>query len=419
MDTSTVHAGTDSNAQAIRRQRGQMIATAGGATRDLKGWRVVSQVQPGRRYRVNPMAQSCTCPDFEDRNLPCKHVFAVLVTMTVEQHDDGTVTATTERVTYSQNWSAYNEAQVSEKDTFMRLLADLCSGVPQPEQRTGRPRLPLGEMIFAATFKVYSGFSSRRFQSDLRIAHERGLISRVPHFNSVTNYMANPDLTPILHDLIVEASIPLRALESDFAVDSSGFTTCRHIKWLDEKHGVGTDGRHRKEWIKAHIAVGTRTNVVTAIELSDWKGGDSTYFAPLVQRTAKSFDVAEVSADKAYLTKAACEIVEQVGATPYIPFKKNSKPVLNCGTAWERMWHRFAADPEQYASAYHKRSNVETTFSMIKGKFGGDLMSKSPEGQANEVLCKVLAHNVVCVAGAAIEFGIDPTMSIASTGAGS
>lgn len=301
-----------------RQQRGMAIAASGGAQQDLKGWRVESQVQPGRRYRVNPLAQSCTCPDFEDRNEPCKHVFAVLFVMTAEQHADGTVTTTTERVTYSQNWSAYNEAQVNEKDTFMRLLADLCSGVPQPEQTTGRPRLPLGEMIFAATFKVYSGFSSRRFQSDLRGAHEHGLISRVPHFNSVTNYMASEELT-------------------------------------------------------------------------------------------KSFDVTEVSADKAYLTKAACELVEQVGATPYIPFKKNSRPVLNCGTAWERMWHRFAADPEQFASAYHKRSNVETTFSMIKGKFGDALMSKSTTGQINEVLCKVLAHNIVCVAQAAIEFGIDPT----------
>jgi hypothetical protein len=38
-------------------------------------------------------------------------------------------------------------------------------------------------------------------------------------------------------------------------------------------------------------------------------------------------------------------------------------------------------------------------------------MSKSPTGQANEVLCKVLAHNVVVVGQAAIEFGIDPTFT--------
>ncbi|HEV3476738.1 MAG TPA: hypothetical protein VG127_04570 [Rubrobacteraceae bacterium] len=45
---------------------------------------------------------------------------------------------------------------------------------------------------------------------------------------------------------------------------------------------------------------------------------------------------------------------------------------------------------------YHKRSNIETAFSMIKGKFGSALRSKSDTGQINEVLCKVLAHNI-CV----------------------
>jgi transposase len=397
-----------------RQQRGMQIAANGGAKQDLRGWRVDSQLQPGRRYRVNPMAQSCTCPDFEDRNQPCKHVYAVLFVMTAEQHDDGTVTTTAQKVTYSQHWSTYNEAQVNEKDTFVKLLADLCSGIPQPPQATGRPRLPLGDMVFAAVYKVYCGFSSRRFQSDLRDAHAKGLISRVPHFNSVTNYMADEDLTALLHELIVTSAIPLRALESDFAVDSTGFTTSRFIKWLDEKHGIGTDGRHRKEWVKAHVMVGTRTNVVTSVELSDWKGGDTVYFPALVQTTAKSFDVAEVSADKAYLTKSNVDLVEQVGATPYIPFKKNTKPVLNVGTAWERMYHRFASDPEGYASHYHRRSNVETTFSMIKGKFGDSLMSKSAAGQANEVLCKVLAHNIVCVAQAAIEYGINPALPAAS-----
>ena len=63
---------------------------------------------------------------------------------------------------------------------------------------------------------------------------------------------------------------------------------------------------------------------------------------------------------------------------------------------------------------YHKRSNVETTFSMIKGKFGDSVMIKSPVGPANEVLREVLAHNIVCVAQAAIEVGIEPTFSAAS-----
>ncbi len=51
---------------------------------------------------------------------------------------------------------------------------------------------------------------------------------------------------------------------------------------------------------------------------------------------------------------------------------------------------------EAYMEHYHKRSNIETAYSMIKGKFGSALRSKSDTGQINEALCKILAHNI-CV----------------------
>jgi transposase len=216
-------------------------------------------------------------------------------------------------------------------------------------------------------------------------------------------------MTPILQDLIVAASLPLRALESEFAVDSSGFTSSRFERWLDEKHGVARDKKIR-EWVKAHVMIGTLTNVVTAVEMTDWKGADTAQFSALVQATAKEFDVAEVSADKAYLTKSNAEVVEQIGAEAFIPFKSNTKPVLGIGSAWARMYHRFAADPETYMTHYHRRSNVETTFSMIKAKFGDATLSKSTTGQVNEVLCKILAHNLVVVGQAAIEYGISPSV---------
>jgi hypothetical protein len=77
------------------------------------------------------------------------------------------------RVTYGQNRPAYNEAQVTEKETFLKLLHDLCADVPEPKQKRGRPRLPLSDMIFAAAFKVYSTAIARRFMTDLREAKAR------------------------------------------------------------------------------------------------------------------------------------------------------------------------------------------------------------------------------------------------------
>jgi transposase len=71
------------------------------------------------------------------------------------------------------------------------------------------------------------------------------------------------------------------------------------------------------------------------------------------------------------------------------------------------MYHRFAMDRETFMAHYHKRSNVETVFSMMKGKFGDAVLTKSDTGQHNEVLCKVVAHNICVVIGAIHELGID------------
>lgn len=389
-----------------REHRGQLLAAKGWARIDGGTWRVRSQNNPARRYRVNPHADSCTCPDHEETNMRCKHIHAVMHTMTAETN--GGILTRTQTTTYTQEWASYNRAQVEEKDTFMQLLSDLCACIDEPPPGKGRPRLSLSDMTFAVTFKVFSRFSARRFSSDLREAHRRGLITRVPHYNSVCNYLANPTLTPILTDLITEASLPLRGLESDFAIDASGFTTSRFMKWLNEKHGIAQSGNYR-EWIKAHVVVGTRTNIVAAIEVTDWKEGDTTRFAPLMRATAKEFDVAEISADKAYLTKSNLALTDELGVTPFIPFKSNSRAVpRHENTPWARMYHRFMADPDAFLSRYHKRSNVESTFSAIKSKFGDGLMSKSLPAQTNEVLAKVLCHNIVVVGQAAVEFGIAP-----------
>ena len=62
----------------------------------------------------------------------------------------------------------------------------------------------------------------------------------------------------------------------------------------------------------------------------------------------------------------------------------------------------------EYLKHYHKRSNVESTFSMIKAKFGDSLRSKTDTAIANEALAKVLCHNVCCLIQSHHELGIEP-----------
>jgi transposase len=72
-----------------------------------------------------------------------------------------------------------------------------------------------------------------------------------------------------------------------------------------------------------------------------------------------------------------------------------------------RMLSFYNDNREEFLSHYHKRSNVETTFHMIKSKFGQRLRSKTMTAQINEALCKVLCHNLCVVIQSQHELGIE------------
>ena len=65
---------------------------------------------------------------------------------------------------------------------------------------------------------------------------------------------------------------------------------------------------------------------------------------------------------------------------------------------------------DEFLASYHRRSNAESTFSAMKRKFGEIIRSKTRIAQENELLLKVICHNVVCLiheiheAGAASAF---------------
>jgi transposase len=57
---------------------------------------------------------------------------------------------------------------------------------------------------------------------------------------------------------------------------------------------------------------------------------------------------------------------------------------------------------------YHRRSMVESTFSMIKRVLGDGLRSKTELAMKNEALAKLVCHNLRCVVSAIYELGVDP-----------
>ena len=397
----------------VRELRGLDIANRYTIKQENGMWFVPSSSGKSERYKVCLQSQKCTCPDFEIRRKKCKHIFAAeysfeqgFLSELVSEKIPQKVISVPKRKTYPQVWSAYNKAQTTEKSEFQFLLAELCKGVGEPSQIKGRPRLPLEDMIFSCVFKVYSTFSGRRFTTDLKEATDKGFLAWTPNHKSISRYFGMELLTPYLKMMIEESSLPLAEIEKCFAVDASGLSTSQGFTWLHAKY---TEPRliNKKDWLKIHICCGTKTNIVSAVEVTERFEHDTNYFEPLVKATVQNFEMQEVSADKAYLSRANLQTAVDNNAVPYIAWKANSKPTNKDGNhLWNKLYHYYALNQDKFLEHYHKRSNVETTFSMIKAKFGGSLRSKTRTAQINEALCKVLAHNICVLNQSMFEVGV-------------
>jgi transposase len=400
-----------------RAARGLEIVSNQQITREGNVWIVPSQ-SGAKKYTVNLFLQTCTCLDFAENRRKCKHIYAAGYALERESGMQLPDIPKSVKPTYKQAWPAYHAAQVNEKAKFQLLLGELCKGLEAPVQAgAGRRRQLLSDIIFAAAFKVYSTVSCRRFSTDLREAHEKGYLSRLPSYNSIFDYFGYKMLTPYLKQLVVESSLPLSEVEWDFAVDSSGFSTGVYQKWNAAKWGNARmaygekqpNEVNRKDWVKVHLMCGVKTNIVTAVEISHAHAGDSPYFRPLVETTAENFPLQSVAADKAYSANKNLSLVLVNGGMPYIDFRANATAKdKRSSSVWKRMLHFYQYNQEWFMAHYHKRSNVESTFSMIKAKFGERLRSKTERAQVNEALCKILCHNLCVVIQSMYELGIEP-----------
>jgi transposase len=107
-------------------------------------------------------------------------------------------------------------------------------------------------------------------------------------------------------------------------------------------------------------------------------------------------------------------VVGKFGGEAFIPFDKEATGRARGSALWSKMYHYFMFSREEFLEHYHKRSNFETVFQMIKTKFGDYIRSKDKTAQINEVLLKVLCHNICVLIQEMHELGIEPQFGLKS-----
>ncbi len=161
---------------------------------------------------------------------------------------------------------------------------------------------------------------------------------------------------------------------------------------MDHKYGKP---RQEHEWVKVHLMYGVKNNAVTAVEILGTDAQDCPILQGLLNSTAQNFTVKEVSGDKAYGSFKNYDAIEAVGETPFIPLKTH-QGFSGKHKLWGQMFRHFCFRLGEFGQHYYKRSNVESTFKLIKVKFRDHVRSKTDVARWNEALCKILCHNI-CV----------------------
>lgn len=316
-----------------------------------------------------------------------------------------------EKRTYPQpNWSLYEKACSQEKLMFFRILKDAMNylNIGYEYKGNGRPGVDYADIVKAMCIKSYHNYSSWRAESELKIAQAMGVIDEIPRRSTLLKYMQDPKVTSILHQLYKTIAQPLATIELYFAADATGISNkYGNTRWMKIRHTPEEETR-RREFSKLHIISGCKTNIIAAVRVTKGHAHESPYFKPLLDDTAKIFTVKEVMADAGYLSRDNVKAVSKLEATPFIWGKKGVRiTTTGKGTAWNSMLYFWHEEQMFFAQHYHQRSNVESTFSALKRKFGDFCRCKKAGSQENEILAKIVCFNASVLSEALLSYDLN------------
>jgi len=270
----------------------------------------------------------------------------------------------------------------------------------------GRRPLSLFDVLLCLVIKEYFKLSLRRSVGFLRLMKNAGYINvHIPCFKSLGNYQNNGDIQFYVKRLVELTSNVFSTIEKEMATDSTGISTKCFSSWFSIR--VCKKSK-RRDHIMVHISVGTRSNIVVALDVQNGKGKDNVIFRSHVSNVSTRFHVEDWSGDSKYLSRDNCDAVNEIGARPWLKPKSNTTSKAKGSSAWKRMINEFKEDPELAHEKYHMRSNVESTNSAKKRKFSSYVRSRNPTSQRIEESLSWVGYNLSLMPRAVHEFGLDP-----------
>jgi len=198
-------------------------------------------------------------------------------------------------------------------------------------------------------------------------------------------------------------------LTSNFAVDSTGFSTIRVANWRASDHGKYTLRKAadypKPDWRKLHAMIGLFSKAISAVIVTNRKGqgsGDSANLRRLAEATLDSdFTINGIAADGAYFTGSIMTYIEhELDATAFIPRHSNTtgSKMKTFGRARTVEYCEDWAKPNgRRRLMYRFRTLIEAVFSSLKRRFGDFVLKRDEVSRKIDVLCKAICYNLCLI----------------------
>lgn len=284
------------------------------------------------------------------------------------------------------NWHSYNQA-LRQRGSLTVWFDPSMQWEAAPSGRRGRQQAYSDAAIQAClTIKVLLGLPLRQTTGFVASLLElSGLGWAVPDFSTLSRRQKTLDVT-----------IPYRGSKGAIylLVDSTGIKVEGEGEWHARKHG----GSKRRVWRKIHLGIDEETLEIRAVEVTSSNVGDAPMLPNLLAQISANEDIATVTADGAYDTRACHDAIAARGAAAIIPPRRNARP-WKPDTAGARARNEILRASKHLGralwrnwSGYHRRSRVETKMNCVK-LLGQRLMSREFDRQVAEVQIRVAVLN--------------------------
>ena len=296
------------------------------------------------------------------------------------------------------NWKDYNRSLVKRGSITVWFSEDAISKWrPAPTGKQGRPSTYSDDAILTALMI--------RFVFHLPLRALEGFLA------SLVSVMGLSLCTPSYTQVCRRAKALGKNLKrltkrpiTDLVIDSTGLKVFGEGEWKVRQHGYSK----RRTWRKLHLAICPDSNEILFVKLTDNKTPDHKVYPEFLDATPKT--VKRTYADGAYDRERCYKANFTHGSSPIIPPQRNARyreaapehlrernnslleiKGLGGGEDGRKIWKKV--------KGYHRRSLAETGMYRFKTIFGGDLKSRTFEGQQAEALSKSRALNIMTSLG--------------------